>query len=389
MSIVKDIAVSESDLVAWRRQLHAHPELAFEEHWTSEFVVEQLKSFGIMVDRGLAGTGVVGTLKSGSCNRAIGLRADMDALPIQERRPLPYRSTTDGKMHACGHDGHMAMLLGAARYLAETRRFNGTVYFIFQPGEELGGGGRVMVEQGLFERFPADAVFAMHNVPGIPVGKFAIRHGPAMAAAAIFDIVVNGKGAHAAYPERSIDPIVVASHLILAAQSIVARNISPHDQAVLSITQVNGGTAYNIIPSCVTIRGCARTFSLEVLGAVETALRRVARDISRGFGAESEVSFNLLYPPLVNHTAQTNLAADADVDVVGEDNVDRAAKPRMGSEDFSFMLQAKPGAFIFIGNGEAINGSELHSPDYDFNDEILTAGASYFARLVERNLPLA
>ena len=388
MTMIDRIAEFHDDLTVWRRDIHAHPELAFEEHRTADIVATKLGEFGLEVHRGLAETGVVGSLRVGNGARAIGLRADMDALPLQEFNDFAHRSRHDGKMHACGHDGHTTMLLGAARYLAETMNFDGTVHFIFQPAEEGYGGGRVMVEEGLFGQFPVDAVFGMHNRPGLAVGKFALRPGPMMAAAASFDIHVTGRGAHGARPESGIDPVLTAAHIVTALQSIVARNTSPHDAAVLSATQIHAGNAYAVIPEEAVIRGTARAFRAEVMTAIAERMVAVAEGVAQGFGATAKVDFREIYPPLINDAAETRFAADVAADLVGEENVDRAGPLIMASEDFSFMLNARPGAFVLIGNGEGQwdGGCEVHNPNYDFNDRILPLGASFLAKLVETRL---
>src|SRR5216684_2735262 len=356
MPIVNRIADFHADLAAWRHEIHAHPETAFEEKRTADFVASRLQDFGIEVHRGLAGTGVVGTLRgTRPGGRAIALRADMDALHIHEKNGVPYVSTNPGKMHACGHDGHTTMLLGAARYLAETRNFAGTVHFIFQPAEENEGGGRVMVEQGLFEKFPVEAVYGMHNWPGMPAGKFAMRAGPMMASFDIFEITVTGKGTHAALPHLGIDPMVAAAQITTALQTIASRSTSPLESVVVSVTQIHGGDTWNVIPDQVVLRGTARTFKPKVQDAVEAGIRRIAEGTAAAIAAE----------------------------IVGDANVDRELQPTMGSEDFAFMLQAKPGAYVFIGNGTGDKSVGLHNPHYDFNDEILPIGASYWARLVE------
>jgi amidohydrolase len=385
MPIINRIAEFHDDMTEWRHDLHAHPETAFEERRTSAFVAAKLREFGLdAVDEGLAGTGVVGTLKGrrpGS--RAIGLRADMDALPIAEKNDFAHRSTHDGKMHACGHDGHTTMLLGAARYLAETRNFAGTVHFIFQPAEENEGGGRVMVEQGLFDKFPVEAVYGMHNFPGIPVGKFAVKPGPMMAAFDIFEITVTGRGAHAAMPHEGIDPVVVAAEIVGALQTIASRATDPADAVVVSVTQIHGGDAWNVIPEQVVLRGTTRSFRPEVQEAVEPAIRRIAEGIAAAHGARVALRYERRYPPTVNSAAEAEQAARIAAEIAGEANVDRAPVPCMGAEDFAFMLQKKPGAYVWLGNGDGAGGCMLHNPRYDFNDAILPIGASYWVRLAE------
>jgi hippurate hydrolase len=329
---------------------------------------------------------VVGRLRAGSSSRSIGLRADMDALPIHEATNLTWRSRHEGRMHACGHDGHTTMLLGAARHLAETRNFDGTVHLIFQPAEEGLGGGKAMVEDGLFARFPCDAVFGMHNRPGLAVGKFQIRTGPMMAGGAYFDIAVTGRGAHGARPEAGIDPVVVASHITTALQTIVSRNVRPLDTAVLSVTQIHGGDAYNVIPETAVIRDTARAFEPRTMALIEANMRRLAAAIAGGFGAAAALDFRVIFPPLVNDAAEAAFIADAAAELVGPDNVNRDGNLVMASEDFSYMLNERPGAYIQIGNGEGEGGCEVHNPGYDFNDAALPWGASLFARLAELKL---
>jgi amidohydrolase len=386
MPIVNRVAAFHEDMTAWRRRIHAHPETAFEEHRTAEFVASKLAEFGIEVHRGLAGTGVVGTLKAGAGKRSIGLRADMDALRIHEANGFEHRSTNEGKMHACGHDGHTTMLLGAARYLAETRRFDGTVHFIFQPAEEGEGGGRAMVEQGLFETFPVEAVYGMHNWPGLPVGRFAVRPGPMMASGDTFEITVTGKGAHAAMPHQGIDPIVVGAEIVGALQTIASRQASPLDSVVVSVAQFHAGHAHNVIPPQAVLTGTARSFKPALRDMLEESVRRIAEGIATAHGANAIVIYDRRYPATINSERETEIAAAAMAEVAGPDNVERDLPPTMGSEDFAFMLQARPGAYVWIGNGGDGNGPGLHHPAYDFNDEILPLGASYWARLVERTL---
>jgi amidohydrolase len=386
MPVIPQIARYADELTRWRHDIHAHPELGFEEERTSAFVAEQLTRFGCEVHRGVGRTGVVGVLRQGNGPKSVGLRADMDALPIRETNRFDYRSQNDGRMHACGHDGHTTMLLGAARYLAETRGFDGTVNFIFQPAEEGLGGAKAMVEDKLFERFPSDAIFGMHNRPGLAVGKFAIRPGPMMAGGAYFDIAIEGRGTHAARPEAGIDPVLIASHITTALQSIIARNVRPLDTAVLSVTQIHGGDAYNVIPAGVVMRGTARAFSREVLGLIEERMRRIAEGIAAAMGASATLDFRVIFPPLVNEAAATQFVADCATELVGADHVDRAGGLTMASEDFAYMLEHRPGAYIQIGNGDGEGGCEVHNPGYDFNDAALTLGASLFARIVEKKL---
>ena len=386
MQIIGQIAEFHDDLKEWRHDIHAHPELGFEEERTSAFVAQKLAEFGCEVFRGIGKTGVVGRLRAGNSPRAIGLRADMDALPIEEATNLPYRSQNHGRMHACGHDGHTTMLLGAARYLAETRNFDGTVHLIFQPAEEGLGGGAAMVADGLFDRFPCDAIFGMHNRPGLAVGKFQIRTGPMMAGGAYFDIAVTGRGAHGARPESGIDPVVAASHIAIALQTIVSRNVRPIDTAVVSVTQVHAGEAYNVIPERAVMRGTVRCFSRETMTMIEYNMRRIATGVAGGFGATAELDFRPIFPPLVNDEIEARFIADVAAELVGDDNVNRAGGLVMASEDFSYMLEKRPGAYIQIGNGDGEGGCEVHNPGYDFNDAALPLGASLFARLAEKKL---
>jgi amidohydrolase len=386
METVERISTFHDELTEWRHAIHAHPELGFQEQRTSDLVADKLAGFGIEVHRGLGKTGVVGRLRVGNSPRTIGLRADMDALPIQEANTFDYRSQNDGRMHACGHDGHTTMLLGAARYLAQTRNFDGTVHFIFQPAEEGLGGAAAMVKDGLFDEFPCEVIFGMHNRPGLAVGKFQIRPGAMMAGGAFFDIAITGRGAHGARPEAGIDPIVVASHITTALQSIVARNVRPVDTAVISVTKFHAGDAYNVIPEKALLGGTARCFSNTTMDLIEERMRRIAESVAAGLGASASLDFRRLFPALVNHADETRFIADAAAEVVGEDNVNRQAGLVMASEDFSFMLERCPGAYIQIGNGDGEGGCEVHNPGYDFNDVALPYGAALFARLVERRL---
>lgn len=372
-----------AELTAIRQDLHAHPELGFEEHRTSEIVAGLLASWGIEVHRAVGRTGVVGVLRGGNGAASVGLRADMDALPIVEATGLSYASGTPGVMHACGHDGHTTMLLGAARYLAETRRFNGTVNFIFQPAEEGIGGAQAMLADDLFGRFPCDRVFGMHNHPGLPVGEFAIRPGPMMAGGAFFDLTVTGLGTHGARPEAGVDPVLAAAHVISALQSVVARNVAPIDTAVLSCTAIEGGQAYNVIPDSVRIRGTARAFRTEVLTLIEAAMRRVASGVAAGFGASATLDIRTIFAPLVNDVECTTALADAAAGLVGEAAVNRNRSQIMGSEDFAFMMETVPGAYINVGNGDSC---AVHNPGYDFNDAAIPFGAGLYAATVEREL---
>ncbi|MEL6964122.1 MAG: M20 aminoacylase family protein [Pseudomonadota bacterium] len=392
MAVINRIAEFHQDMTAWRRDFHAHPELGFEETRTSGIVAEKLRSFGFdEVHTGIAKTGIVGVLRGakGDGQEAIGLRADMDALPIDETTGLPHASTSKGKMHACGHDGHTTMLLGAARYLAETRNFSGTAYFIFQPAEEGEGGGRVMVEEGLFERFPMTEVYGMHNWPGRPVGSFAMRSGPIMAATDQFEITVKGKGGHAAAPHLCLDPLVTAAQIALAMQTIMSRSADPVEQGVVSITQIHGGDTLNVIPETAMLAGTARSFTPEIRTLLEERICEIPGQIARANRMDASVKFSRGYPPTVNSEAETDQAANVAAEIAGEDKVERATPPVMGGEDFAYMLEKKPGSYIFIGNGGDETTPMLHNPGYDFNDETLTHGASYWARLVERLLPAA
>lgn len=387
MAVKEEIAAFQDEIGVWRRDIHAHPETAFEEFRTSDIVAEKLESFGISVHRGLAKTGVVGTLKVGESNRAIGLRADMDALDILEENEFDHVSTNPGKMHACGHDGHTAMLLGAARYLSETRRFNGTVQFIFQPAEENVAGGRVMVEDGLFELFPVEAVYGMHNQPGLPLGKFGVTSGSAMASADMFDITITGKGSHAAHPHQGADPIVTGAEVVQALQRIASRTVSPIDAAVVSVTQFHAGTNMNVIPETVSIKGTCRTLKPSVQDVVEARIEQVVKGVTEAHGLSYSLDFDRRYPVLINTEEETDSATAAAIKVVGAENVITTHPPTMGSEDFAWMLQDHPGCYIRVGNGEGMDGGcVVHNPNYDFNDSAIVYGASYWATLVEQEL---
>jgi hippurate hydrolase len=396
MRLVEPILAFQSELETIRRDIHAHPELCYEEQRTADVVASRLADWGIEVVRGLGVTGVVGIIKGGDSSRAIGLRADMDALPMQELNTFEHASRHAGKMHACGHDGHTTMLLGAAHYLSQNRNFDGTVYLIFQPAEEGGAGARRMMDDGLFERFPMDAVYGMHNWPGLAAGKFGVVAGPMMASSNEFRVVVKGKGAHAAQPHRGIDPVMVAVQIAQSWQTIISREKNPLETAVLSITQIHAGSATNVIPDEAVMIGTVRTFTTEVLDLVERRMQEMAAGVAAAFNAGIDFSFKRNYPPLVNHAAQTAFAIEAMKAVVGEDNVDANVEPTMGAEDFAFMLQAKPGCYVFLGNGEGehragghgLGPCQLHNGSYDFNDQLLPIGASYWVRLVEMSLPL-
>jgi len=396
MKLVEPVLAFQDALQQIRRDLHAHPELCYEEQRTSDVVTARLTEWGIPVVRGLGITGVVGIIKNGSSPRAIGLRADMDALPLQEINSFDHASRHPGKMHACGHDGHTAMLLGAAHYLATNRNFDGTVYLVFQPAEEGGAGARRMIEDGLFTQFPMDAIYGMHNWPGMEAGTFGVVPGPMMASSNEFRVVVQGKGAHAAQPHRGVDPIMVAVNIAQGWQTIISREKSPLDTAVLSITQIHAGSATNIIPGEAVMVGTVRTFTTPVLDLIEQRMQEMASGIAAGFNATVDFGFKRNYPPLVNHPEQTAMAIDAMRAVVGTDKVDANVEPTMGAEDFAFMLQAKPGCYVFLGNGEGdhraaghgLGPCQLHNASYDFNDHLLPIGASYWIRLAEMSLPL-
>jgi hippurate hydrolase len=384
------IAGRSAAFTALRRHLHANPELSFEERETSDFIAARLAEWGIPFERGLAGTGVVGIVKAGTRDRAIGLRADIDALPIQEQNTFAHASKHAGRMHACGHDGHTAMLLAAAQQLAETRDFDGTVYLIFQPGEEFGGGARVMIRDGLFERFPMQAVYALHNWPGTPVGKVHISPGPVMASSNEFTVTIRGKGAHAAMPHLGVDPVVVACQVVQGFQTIVSRNLRPIDAGVISVTMIHAGQVTNTLPDACELRGTVRTFTLGVLDTIEGAMKRVAENTCAAFGATCDFAFVRSYPPTINHAAESAQVREVLAGIVGAENV-LAQEPTMGAEDFAYMLQAKPGAYCLIGAGDG--GHRLaghgagpcmcHNASYDFNDELIPLGATYWVRLAE------
>ena len=387
MPVINRVADLVAEIAEWRRDIHANPELQYDVNRTAGKVAELLKSFGVdEVVTGIGRTGVVGVIKgrNGGAGRVIGLRADMDALPITERTGKPYASKTGGKMHACGHDGHTAMLLGAAKYLAETRNFDGTAIVIFQPAEEGGAGGRAMVQDGMMERFGIEEVFGLHNIPGMPVGSFAIREGGIMAATDEFTIVIEGTGGHAAMPHRANDPVVIAAQLILALQTVVSRNIDPMRQAVLSVTMVQAGDAFNIIPRNIRLTGTIRTLDETIRSFMEERLRTITTQLVAAFGAKADIAFRRGYPVTVNAPAQTAFAAEVARSVAGDERVNANSDPTIGGEDFAYMLQARPGAYIFMGNGDS---TQLHTDTYDFNDEAIPAGVSYWSRLVEMALP--
>jgi hippurate hydrolase len=387
MPIINRFAELHDEIAHWRRDYHRHPELLYDVHRTAADVAAKLRGFGCdEVVEGIGRTGVVGVLKGegGAAGPVVGLRADMDALPIAEESGKPWLSTVPGKMHACGHDGHTAMLLGAARYLAETRRFAGTAIFIFQPAEEGGAGGRAMVEDGLMERFGIHEVYGMHNMPGLPLGNFATRPGPLMAATDQFSIDIEGHGGHAAKPHATIDPIVIGAALVQALQSIVSRNVDPLQSAVVSVTTFHAGDTFNVIPQRARLTGTARSLDPHVHDLLERRIREVVQNVVATFGATARFHYERNYPVTVNHAEQTDKAVSIARDVAGGAHVEPNAMPVMGGEDFSFMLQARPGAFIFVGNGDTAG---LHHPAYDFNDAAIPYGSSYWARLVERLMP--
>ena len=386
MKIIKELEDLQGEMQEWRRDIHAHPEIAFEEHRTAQIVADKLESFGIEVETGIAGTGVVGTLRKGMGNRSIGLRADLDALLINETNDFKYKSKNPGQMHACGHDGHTTMLLGAAKYLSEQGNFDGTVNFIFQPAEENEGGGRVMIEDGLFDKYPVESVYGMHNIPGMPVGSFAIKPGPIMAAFDIFNLKVIGRGGHAAMPQTTVDPIIVGTKIIDAFQAIISRSIDPQEPSVLSVTQFHGGDAYNVIPNQVEIKGCTRCFSPNVQKKLEDEMRQISESICKAYGADCEFHYEHRYPATINSEEEANLAGQVAQEIVGEERVNLSPKPGMGSEDFAYMLQEKPGSYIWIGNGDGEGSCMIHNPGYDFNDEILPIGATYWVKMAEEIL---
>jgi hippurate hydrolase len=392
MSPVEHLRKDHAELTALRRDLHAHPELGFEEHRTAEVVARELEAAGVEYHRGIGKTGVVGVLRGTreESGRAVGLRADMDALPMHEENDFPHASRFKGRMHGCGHDGHTVMLLGAARYLARTRHFDGTVYLIFQPGEEGFAGGKAMVEDGLFERFPADEIYALHNWPALPAGQIGLRPGPMMAAADRIEIHIEGRGGHGAHPHMTVDPVLVAGHIITATQSIVARNVSPLDTAVVSLCAMHSGNlaAMSVVPREARLVGTVRTFRPETQDRIERRLTDLVHSIAAGFGATATLKYERVYPATVNTEREAEFAADVADALVGPENVVRDLEPSMGSEDFSFMLQQRPGAYARLGQGGAEGGCFLHNSRYDFNDEVIPLGAGYLAALVEAALPL-
>ncbi len=391
MKVIDAIVSQAPGMAALRRDLHAHPELCFEEVRTADLVAAKLTEWGIPVHRGLGKTGVVGIVRNGTSTRAVGLRADMDALPMQEFNTFAHASRHPGRMHACGHDGHTAMLLAAAQHLAQHRDFDGTVYLIFQPAEEGGGGAREMIADGLFDLFPMEAVFGMHNWPGMPAGTFAVSSGPVMASSNEFKITIRGKGSHAALPHTGIDPVPVACQIVQGFQTIISRNKKPVDAGVISVTMIHAGEASNVVADSCELQGTVRTFSIEVLDLIERRMREVARNICAAFEATCEFEFERNYPPTINHPDEAAFARQVMTEIVGAEHV-LDQEPTMGAEDFSFMLQAKPGAYVFIANGDGdhrvmghgAGPCTLHNPSYDFNDALIPLGATYWVRLAER-----
>jgi hippurate hydrolase len=390
MKLLDSIVTEAASIVAVRRDIHAHPELCFQEVRTADLVAAKLTEWGIPVHRGMGTTGVVGIVSNGASSRAVGLRADMDALPMQEFNTFEHASKHAGRMHACGHDGHTAMLLAAAQHFAKNRNFDGTVYLIFQPAEEGGGGAREMIKDGLFEKFPMEAVFGMHNWPGTQVGRFAVSPGPVMASSNEFRITIRGKGAHGAMPNLGIDPVPVACQMVQAFQTIISRNKKPIDAGVISVTMIHAGEATNVIPDSCELQGTVRTFTLEVLDLIERRMKQVAEHVCAAHEAVCEFEFVRNYPPTINSRAEAEFARKVMAAIVGEENV-QVQEPTMGAEDFAFMLQARPGAYCFIANGDGSHRDMghgagpcmLHNPSYDFNDDLIPLGATYWVRLAE------
>ncbi len=388
MAVINSIADRHGEMKAWRHLLHQHPETSYEEIWTSDFIAKKLQSFGVEIHRGMGKTGIVGVLHgSGEGTAAIGLRADMDALPMQEMNEFVHVSKTPGRMHACGHDGHSTMLLGAAQYLAETRNFDGTVYFIFQPAEEGGNGGEAMIKDGLFDKFDMSTVWGMHNWPGMDVGKIGVHKGACMAAADFFEIFITGSGGHAAMPNLAIDPIPCGAAIVQSLQSIVSRRITALEPAVVSVTIFDAGTALNVIPGSARLGGTARSFSSEIRELLEEAIRNITLSTAKAYDCAAEIDWQAGYPPTVNHADESARAISAASKVLGAENIITDLPPSMGAEDFAYMLGEKPGSYIWLGAGPAEEGAMLHNDRYDFNDDVLATGASYWARLVESELP--
>jgi amidohydrolase len=390
MNLIEPIVAEAPAIASLRRDIHAHPELCYQEHRTSELIASTLDGWGIPAHRGLGGTGVVGVVSQGKSGRGVGLRADIDALPVTEQNTFPHASRERGRMHACGHDGHIAMLLAAARYLSSHRHFDGTVYLVFQPAEEGGGGARAMIKDGLFERFPMEAIFGIHNWPGLKTGQFAVRNGPVFASSNEFRITIRGTGAHAAMPHLGIDPVPIACQMVQAFQTIISRNKRPIDAGVISVTIVRAGEANNVIPTSCELQGTVRTFTIEVLDMIEERMRHTAEGICRAFGASCEFNFHRNYPPTINHPDETAFVHDLLGTLVGADNV-KEFEPTMGAEDFSYFLREKPGCYFLIGNGDGSHRSAghgggpcmLHNASYDFNDELIAVGGSMWVRLAE------
>ena len=396
MKIIDSIVTQAASIAAVRRDIHAHPELCFQEVRTADVVADKLTAWGIPVHRGMGTTGVVGIVKAGNSDRAIGLRADMDALPMQEYNSFAHASKHAGKMHACGHDGHTAMLLAAAQHFAKHRNFDGTVYLIFQPAEEGGGGAREMIKDGLFEKFPVEAVFGMHNWPGPQVGSFSVSPGPMMASSNEFKIVFHGKGGHGALPHNAVDPIIMASQAVQAFQSIISRNKKPVEAGVISVTMFHAGEATNVIPDSCELQGTVRTFTTELIDLIERRMKEISEGLAAAFGGTVEFEFVRNYPPLINSEKEARFCAEVMEEIVGKENV-TAQEPTMGAEDFAYMLQAKPGAYAFIANGDGTHREMghgggpcmLHNPSYDFNDDLIPLGATYWVRLTEKWLSAA
>ena len=390
MKLIESILADAAAIAAVRRDIHAHPELCFQEKRTSDVIAKQLTDWGVPIHRGLGTTGVVAILKNGTSKHAVGLRADIDALPMTEHNKFAHASQHAGKMHACGHDGHTAMLLGAAKHLAKHRNYDGTVYLIFQPAEEGGGGAREMIKDGIFDKFPMDAVFGAHNWPGMAAGQFALKTGPCFASSNEFKITIHGKGSHAALPHNGIDPVPVACQMVQAFQTIITRNKRPIDAGVISVTMIHAGEATNVVPDSCELRGTVRTFTLEVLDLIEKRLKEVAEHTCAAFGATCEFEFVRNYPPTINHPAETEFARQVMTDMVGAANV-QEFEPTMGAEDFSYFLLEKPGCYFLIGNGDGshregghgMGPCMLHNPSYDFNDELIPLGATLWVRMAE------
>ena len=388
MPVINRIADFHADMTAWRHALHAHPELGYEEHWTAGFIAEKLESFGIEVTTGVGGTGVIGRLqgRQNSSGRKIGLRADMDALPMTEENTFAHKSAEAGKMHGCGHDGHMTMLLGAARYLSETREFDGEVYFVFQPAEEGGAGGKAMIDDGLFQQCNVETIWGMHNWPGLEAGAFAVSEGACMASADHFTITLHGRGSHAAMPHQAADPVLASCELVQALQMVVSRISNPVDPAVLSVTMINGGSAFNVIPDKISLSGTARAMTPQSRAQIQEQLEKITTHIASAHGCTAQIELFAGYPPTVNHAAEAGRAAEVAAEISGKDKVFMNMPPSMAAEDFAYMLEQRPGAYIWLGAGEAQPGKMLHNSGYDFNDEILSIGTSYWVRLVETEL---